>query len=359
MPERQLAPDTPTSSPSRERQEALQERQASSISHNDEQLLHYMLYPDEGPMQLYSKLVGDSPSSERGRWSAEAQHRAQAGVRQLFETALDPVRFREIGLDGARAGLRRLHTEPGLRDAQQQLASAGRKLEYQNVGLHHDDLRYTGDFLHFGVNFSYPYAPDRLTEAARIYVTPTMSSVGRVAAEVITAARRHGYEPYGKLWDESSNTAGVSQRTDRLLFYPRTESQLRIVIDALAQVQADSPALFESDPPLLCEKTDIPGVGIAEDPPKINGVRDSFNQSREAVLQEAWNVTLQQVMGPKRNDYTTGHRGMILDKRLTDLRHAVDRGAVPQQQLIAIYRHAVRNLSPAYGISPDNFARNL
>lgn len=328
------------------------------LSGDDEVLVGAMLYPDRGSFMLYHKLVGEVGHKERQPWSPEAQRRAKVGMRELFETALEPIKFKEDGIEGARAGLYRAQHLPQFSETMKKMKRAGRQLEYQGV-RDYSDLKLTGDFLHFGVNFRYSGAPDRLPYAARVYVTPKMEAVGHVAAEVIRRAREKKYEPYGKVWDETSNERSLSQRRDRILFFPRTVSQLKIIMETLKEVQAENPELFETDPPLLAEKSDIPGVGLAEEPPKVNGEIQSYNKSREDLLQEAWAVALEQIMGPDTKQYVPGEGGMILDARLLALREAVKRGDLPMKRLIETYRRAVRHLAPKHGVSPDNFARNL
>jgi hypothetical protein len=129
---------------------------------------------------------------------------------------------------------------------------------------------------------------------------------------------------------------------------------------ALREIQAEKPELFEEDPPLLAERSDIPGVGLAEEPPKINGERQSFNQSREDVLEEAWKMVLDDVMGnPSDKQYEAGEGGLIIDKRLINLRQSIERGDRPMGQVVNAYRTAIRKIAPKYGVSPDNFSRNL
>jgi hypothetical protein len=328
-----------------------------SLSVDDEKLTRMMLYPDRGPL-LYSKLVGDRLRKECKPWEPRAQARARRGVQELIATEMEPVRLDATNVEHTRRALANLQRQPRHEGSRKQLERAGRHLHYQNVS-DYDLMKLTGDFLHFGINYNYDGAHDKLKSGVRVYVTPKMEAVGHVAAQVVRRARAKGYEPYGKLFDESSNTTDtVSPRQDRLLFYVRTTSQLHIIMDALKEVQQEESHLFEPDPPLLSRRTKIPGVGLAEEPPQ-DKERQSYNQSREDILHEAWKKVVDDTMGKGGEELISGNNGMIIDKRVALLRRAVERGQVPIEQIVDTFRAKVRGLSEQYGIDPENFSRNL
>lgn len=332
-----------------------------SISLDDTQLVDFMLHPDRGPF-LYSKLLGETEAGNNKSWTEEEQQKAKAGMRELFDAEMSPVRFAREGIEGARAGLRNLQTDPKHQELYQQLRNSGRDLGYQDTGTSIDNnevLKGSGNFLHFGVNFTYEGLPDKLDYGARIYVTPKLPLVGHVAAEVIKRARERGYEPYGKVYDQSSTTLPLHDRKDRILFYPQTASQMQIIIDCLREIHSEQPDLFEENPPILTERTDIPGVGIADEPIRVNGDKKSFTASREELITEAWAVTRNGFTPKGKVEYVVGDNGMILEKSFVDFRKAVESGAIPLDYVISTFRNAVREASHKYGVSPDNFARNM
>lgn len=333
-----------------------------SASNNDQLLVQKLLYPDQGPLALYSKLVGDSPTIEQQPWDPNLQSTAQKGMEYLFHVALYPFQIEGVGFEKARIALEWLENDSVGQEKRDEIANQGGKLRYQNSG-DIEDLEYTGKFLHFGVNYSYENAPDLLPNMVRVYVTPKMEYVGYVAAETIARAAEEGFRPHGKLFDESSNNNPISERTDRLIFFTRTESHLRLILGKLNQIHQEHPEMFEPSPPLLTEKIFIPGVGIAEEPKQVNGVNMSFTTSREDLIHEAWMETMAQFTGTDSGSTVrvVGVTGLthLLDSRLLRIRDDVATSPGKHAALVNAFRVNVRKMSPKHGVSPDNFARNL
>lgn len=167
-----------------------------------------------------------------------------------------------------------------------------------------------------------------------------------------------GYEPWGKVWDESKNERPLQEREERIIFWVNTETQLKTVLDSLREIQKENPELFNEQPPILTEKTDIPGVGIAEEAKKDLG--DSFNSLRSALLGEAWDRLLDKVMGQNKGEVAVEEKmGRIVDKRRVDLQNLIKSGKLSMEDIIVQLRMMVRELSSKYNVSSDNFARNL
>jgi hypothetical protein len=318
------------------------------LSRDDEKLLDIMLYYDGGLVPLYPDLIERGSILYRKEWDPQKQAAARKGVRELFEAALYPRSVRGKTVEDARSELDDLK-------ARNEVRGRGWDLGYQKDLM---NLYQEGEYLHFGNNRDYPEAPDLLPSQTRVYVVPKMEAVGHVAAEVIRRSRERGYEPYGKLLDESTNMFPIDDRIDRLLVMPRTKSQLAIVMDALREINAEEPNLFESHGVLLTEETDIPAVGIAEEPPMLDGKFRSFHEVRVPLLLEAWQKTLTALMGEDKGEKGQGKFGDI-DKRLADLRQMVESGQLPRMELIERFKADVRNLAPKHGVSPTHFARNL
>jgi hypothetical protein len=281
-------------------------------------------------------------------------------MRELFETAIAPIKIGEPGVTAARRAIVNLgyNPDPKFRATADNLKAQRKGLWYQNWNpgnyegkLKHveGDFKQTGDFLHFGINTS---EPDELSSPVRVYVSPKPWAVGKVAAELIRKSREQGYEPYGKAWDESSVSGRLNNRRDRILIVPRTENQLRIVMDGLRDIQATKPELFEPETVLLAEKSDMHGIGLAEEPRQDGGPKKSFNGSREVLIESAWRETLTDLVG-KETDYEG--QSTQLDR----LRAAVQSGKKSMKEIVASFRVHAKKQSLEHGISPDNIARNL
>lgn len=329
------------------------------ISNNDEKLVRMMLYPDRGPWRLYEKLV-ESTSDREGWTDPEAQRKAQRGIRRLFEVAMYPHEIPEGGIVEARKELASLQKDEEKKEKLDWLRAHGIRMEYQSP--YEYKLNHGGDFLHFGIGYSYATEPDVLDSMMRVYVTPKKDSIGFVAAAVVARARANNYMPWGKVWDDTTAEHETDDRADRMLFYVRTQSQLDLILDSLREVQANHPEAFESDPPLLADRTDIPGVGLGEEPRR--GDKYSYNQMREGVIDEAWDKTLEEFANPKpadptNDDFHIGDGGMVIEMRHHKLRQHADKDPELMGRIIKVFRKNVRELSPKYDISPDNFSRNL
>jgi hypothetical protein len=308
------------------------------ISNDDKSLLEVML--DSGKGALYDRLIG---ANKYRVWHPDERQRAQDGMLELFEAEMYGIKFRAPGIRGARRGIGRLlaakdSEDPKPREDYQQILRSGRWLQYQNVDLRRwpEDLGRTGDFLHFGRQFRYEGEPDRLPETLRIYATPILDAVGHVGATVIREAWPKKLALQGKVWDESTNNDPISLRKDRLIFFCYLQRHIDTVMESLARIEAEQPELFEDDPPLLAEPTDIRGVGIAIDPADGR----SFHESRVNVLQDAWHevisrfVTLDEadLQKPRRN---SDHIGTVkLHQHLRD-------NPTLQHEVIEFFRQAV------------------
>ncbi len=314
-----------------------------SITYDDEKLVDLLL---EGGEPNYSRLLGDDLTSQE-RWEPANQLKAREGMAELFRTALPSVDLEGMSVEEIRTKLGELSE-----DSWQRLAQRGEGLHYQ-LTRHTFDQYYHSkyiDFLHFGPNVRYPDAPDKLPAKMRVYVNTKLEAAGHVAARVIAIARGKGYTPYGKVIDLSSSSGALSTREDRLLFYTSIQSHLDIIQDALEQVHAEEPELFEDHPPLLSEPTDTPGVGLAEEPPNDDIVATTFNDSRVGILREAWHKALSTILGDTQE----------LDSRKLAKRcqAAITSGQIQKQALIDLVRKEVHEISPKHGVSQDNFARN-
>jgi len=346
------------------------------ISSNDEQLLDIMIagaLTPMGPDGKYELLVNGGVNSERQPWTAEAQAQAQTGIVELIKTEFDlkslPPAFQNLSVSAARNWLNAAYANPQNRLWRDQLNSKGQHLNYQDFDEvsqdqqldYNSNLSTKGDFLRFGVAVRPANAPDLLANSMRIYVNPKNWAGGFIAAEVIKLAREKGYEPNGKVYDESSSTRPLSNRQDKLLFWVETQGQQSIIIQALGEIYSQHPEFFEQKPPLLTERTEIPGVGLAAEPVQENPQKPvSYNGIREKLLAEAWAETLKMtganeepVWGPEINGLKR-----LVDKRALLIKDGLDQGTLSRPAVIDVFRASVRNISPKYHVSPNNFARN-
>lgn len=336
------------------------------VTPDDAAVINLFLQPEKSG-RLYDQLVGSTEESERKPWEAADQQKAQEGFKHVIEAELgehfdsfEEARQRYIDI-----------YQPGAKDLLKNLHDNGRGINYQNTNTPSqrtiENREQVGDFLHFGKRIKYKDAPDKLPSTARVYVTPKMNAVGEVAASVIEDALAKGYSPYGKLWDEASNKTGVNERQDRLLFICDTQTQLDIIMTKLRELQTAKPELFEEDPPMLAEKTDIPGVGLADEPIQDSNAefaddKKSFNSLREEILDSAFDSVLTKVVGVKgetvMTEMSSGGSSPV-DKRIFTLRDAIQNGTVSMEDILPLFRNAVREESLKNGVDPDHFARNL
>lgn len=323
------------------------------ITRDDEALLEVMLGAGYG--SLYERLV----NANRYRLlTPEEQQRSQAGMLELFATEMNNISFREPGIWGARAGMARLMNtdEPEGKEFYRETVRSGRRLMYQNVGMQHaGDLTSRGDFLHFGVAFDYEGYEDRLSNYIRIYATPKMDAVGHIGAEVIRKTREKGMEVYGKVWDESTDNDSANCRTDRLIFYGRLQRQIDGILDSLREIEATEHDLFEDVPPLLCEATDIRGVGIAEDPPE--SVSKSFHETRADLLQLAWGQVLDKFAPATVEESKDIYFSEI--PRARRLKQQLRTDKQLGRNVIYTFRQTIRDLSEENGVAAGRFAMNL
>lgn len=87
-------------------------KQNENFTNNDGQLVRIFLYPEKGNESLRDDLNGSTPPAERKPWAPQEQKEAEAGMRELLETALEPIRFRGDTMVSARHGLARFQTLP-------------------------------------------------------------------------------------------------------------------------------------------------------------------------------------------------------------------------------------------------------
>lgn len=335
---------------------------------DDDRLLSILLTPEDG--DLYTRLLGEEHGTEKTSWTPETQKQAAEGMVELFNTELDLASSlppgTELSLRNVRNAMNAIYTKPENETWKNYLDSRLRNLHYQSLAYSEDANGHLeaggmmfngGDFLHFGVNVKYPESPDTLPSQSRIYVNTKPWAIGHIAAEIIKRAREKGYEPYGKVWDESSSPKPLHDRQDRILFYPTTKTHQDIILETLKEVHEKEPDSFETQPPILVEKTDIPGVGIADDPAKDEaGERQSFTQSRATILQEAMKLTLDKIYGS--SNETAVSKGRIIDKRIVTLRDELQNGTKTKERALATLRQTIVEVSLKNGVSPDNFARN-
>lgn len=331
------------------------EKKHEGMTRNDRQLAEYLLGIGGNEYDsLYGLLTGMKSTEKRQPWDEAKRQEAVSGMRELFETALG-VKIKDDGLEGARSALARLRTEQSMQDTVKRLNSYGRKLKYQNMPENRfgDGFKAEGDFLHFGVNANYDNAPDKLEYPTRIYVTPRLEATGHVAAEVIRRARAQGYEPYGKVWDDVSREGDVNDRLDRILFWPKTESQTKIIMGALAEIQTENPELFEDGGPLGTSETILRGVGLAEEPVQTNeDFKQSFNQVREDLISDAWEQAQISLLG--------GQAANQSGNNLTAaLRKAIENGDIEIGTVVSSLNKALKKTAHKYHVSADDFALNM
>ena len=329
----------------------------NGISYDDERLLDIMVDP-ERHSDLYLELVEETPKSKQKPWEPGLQEVAEQGMLDLVKAEfVTSVPLGDTMVD-MRKGIWILNAEP---KAKAEFARLGRAMHYQNISSDPKGLTETGDWLHFGTNRNYAGAPDLLPSQMRVYVSPRSEYAGYVTAAVIRDSMKTGYKPNGKVFDDSSNTKGISARADKILFVVSTQSQLDTVLGSLRDTQAQAPHMFTDRAPLLAEKTDITGVSLGEEPLREgDNLQESFTSSRERVLDEAWDQVIDQLMGKRTAQgevATIGSR--VFDKRVVDLQTAVGNGSIQRENVLARFRNAVASIAPTKGISTDNFALNL
>lgn len=329
--------------------------ETNGISHDDERLLDIMIDPVRRS-NLYIELVEETPNSQQKPWQPGLREIAEQGMLDLVKAEFVTSVPSGDTMEDMRKGIWTLNDTPAVKA---DFARLGRAMSYQNM-REPSYLNEGGDWLHFGINRNYAGATDLLPSQMRIYVSPLSEYAGHVAAKVIRGSMEHGYKPNGKVFDDSSNTKGISTRADKLLFVVSTQSQLDMVLSELKEAQAESPNMFADRAPLLAEKTDITGVSLGEEPVNDGSrLQESFTSSREHILETAWDEVVDQFMGAKTAQTgITTIGGRVLDKRVVDLQDAVRRGTVPKDDVLVAFRRSVANRAPTAGISSDNFARN-
>lgn len=325
------------------------------ISNDDENLLDRFLYPDLYPGYLYSTLNKPKEPGQEKWGSTEDQKIAQEGIKRLIEVECDGI----VDLpDGSVDDLRIRAVNSLTKDEHYKFRLHGRGLLYQGKRrVKEDALTSKGNFLRFGkIHYEGDSFERPLGAGVRFYVTPKMPYVGLVAAKVIEDVRASDYEPYGKIWDESSNNNSRSQRTDRLLFYTETDLQLQQVLDSLERIEQENPEYFEDEPPLLAMKTHVRGVGLGEDPPLH--LETSYTLLRVKVLEEAWQELIK-IRSISMSDISERHHWEEIDKELLEFRKEMEDDPDLKVEVLSQFRQLVKDIAPKHGVSDINFAWNL
>jgi hypothetical protein len=340
-----------TSSGAREK---VRERDPQAVTQDDEGLVRELLYhPDR---EAYSILTDRDKTLPN--WPGDSQTWAQKGICELMDAEYEPAgtfRSRGQGIRAMRQNLRTLQTKRT--DLYERNKAAGRTLHYQDISNPDRFGNEYDDYLHFGVRSNPAKGTPRLPAAMRVYVNTKLWAGGEVAARVVRTARTPTYNPYGKVHDQSTKDQDISLRKDKLLFVCDTPEQLDAILGALRTTWRQDPGLFETAVLPMVETTDIPGVGLAEEPVR-GDIKESFNGRASTFLSKSWLVALDNIPGtsiPAKDRIGTWE----YYKRAELTRALVRSGTLPMPRLVAEFRKAMRRTAPRFGISPHNVARNL
>ena len=234
-----------------------------------------------------------------------------------------------------------------------------------------DHAAHHGDFLHFGrATFKHDRSPDKLDAIMRVYVHTPPEFTGQVAAATITAVRdKIGKEVYLKL-DDCSTQDEYKSRTDNLIIYAQTHSELVVIAELLKKQAAAHPEMFDpqANPIDFARATSIPGVSLAEEPP-AGEILESFTSSRESIMQAATKNLYARFlsMNPKlvsKYGVSSSDVKYFPDKKGADIMREVYQSMTPEKKsefrarLILALRQEAMQLLHLYKVSPRNFAVN-